>query len=177
MAHTRTAHYGRHRARRQPRVTAGAHAGALALDRQHPPLAVDDEEVDRTLARLRGAEVGVVVEDVVLLGEPGAQRVVPEKAGGRVGEGVGLVLDAGRPVRATRVVVATETPGFTASVRVGSSPAGPFVSVSKEQSLKARTGFVLTPRSGRYLMLWITSTMRTKKRCQQSPMTASRGAR
>jgi hypothetical protein len=71
--------------------------------------------------------------------------------------GVGLVLDAGRPVQATRVVVATETPGFSASVRVGSSPAGPFVSVSKEQSLKTRTRFVLTPRSGRYLMLWITS--------------------
>lgn len=71
--------------------------------------------------------------------------------------GVGLILDAGRPARATRVVVATETPGYTAEVRVGSSPAGPFVSVSSEQSLKARTTFAVTPRSGRYLMLWITS--------------------
>jgi hypothetical protein len=71
--------------------------------------------------------------------------------------GIGLVLDAGRPVRANRVVVATETPGYTADVRVGSSPVGPFVSVSKEQSLEARTRFALTPRSGRYLMLWITS--------------------
>jgi hypothetical protein len=71
--------------------------------------------------------------------------------------GVGLVLDAGRPVRATRVVVATETPGYSADVRVGSSPAGPFVAVSKVQSLKARTTFALTPRSGRYVMLWITS--------------------
>ena len=71
--------------------------------------------------------------------------------------GVGLVLDAGRTVRANRVVVATETPGYTADVRVGSSPTGPFVSVSREQSLKARTQFAITPRSGRYLMLWITS--------------------
>lgn len=71
--------------------------------------------------------------------------------------GIGLVVDAGRPVRANRVVVATETPGYTADVRVGSSPAGPFVAVSKERSLEARTTFALTPRSGRYLMLWITS--------------------
>lgn len=71
--------------------------------------------------------------------------------------GVGLVLDTGQSVKARRVVVATETPGYTADVRVGSSPAGPFAAVSKEQSLKARTTFALTPRSGRYLMLWITS--------------------
>ncbi|WP_411276732.1 hypothetical protein [Gaiella sp.] len=71
--------------------------------------------------------------------------------------GVGLLVDAGRPVRATRIVVATETPGYTAEVRVGSSPDGPFVSVSTERSLRARTTFALEPRSSRYLMLWITS--------------------
>ena len=38
--------------------------------------------------------------------------------------GVGLVLDAGRPVKASRVVVTTETPGFAAQVQVGNSPTG-----------------------------------------------------
>src|SRR4051794_5937481 len=38
--------------------------------------------------------------------------------------GVGLVLDAGRPVKATRVVVTSETPGFAAQVQVGASPIG-----------------------------------------------------
>ncbi|MCY7302015.1 MAG: hypothetical protein LH654_03075 [Thermoleophilia bacterium] len=71
--------------------------------------------------------------------------------------GVGLVLDAGQPVEATRVVVSTETPGYMADVRVGSSPTGPFVSISNEQSMRARTTFVLKPRSGRYVLLWITS--------------------
>ena len=33
--------------------------------------------------------------------------------------GVGLVLDAGRPVKASRVVVTTETPGYAAQVQVG----------------------------------------------------------
>jgi hypothetical protein len=71
--------------------------------------------------------------------------------------GVGLVVDAGRPVKANRVVVATDTPGYSADIRVGSSPGGPFVVVSKEKRTTARTTFVLAPRSGRYLMVWITS--------------------
>ena len=71
--------------------------------------------------------------------------------------GVGLVVDAGRPVKANRLVVATDTPGYTADVRVGPSPTGPFVAVSGEQTTKARTAYALRPRSGRYLMVWITS--------------------
>ena len=39
--------------------------------------------------------------------------------------GVGLVVDAGRPVKASRVVVTTETPGYDAEIRVGDSPTGP----------------------------------------------------
>jgi len=71
--------------------------------------------------------------------------------------GVGLVADAGRPVRASRAVVTTETPGYTAEIRVGDSPTGPFVAVSKERATGKRTAFALKPRSGRYLMVWITS--------------------
>jgi hypothetical protein len=71
--------------------------------------------------------------------------------------GVGLVVDAGRRVKANRVVVATDTPGYSADIRVGPSPSGPFVAVSKEQTTKARTTFVLAPRIGRYLMVWVTS--------------------
>lgn len=71
--------------------------------------------------------------------------------------GVGLVVAAARPMKPHRIVVATETPGYTAEVRVGSSPTGPFVSVSKEQALKGRTTFALEPLRGRYVMLWITS--------------------
>ncbi len=71
--------------------------------------------------------------------------------------GVGLVVDAGRPVKASRVVVTTETPGYSAEIQVGSSPSGPFVSVSGPKTMSQRTAFVLRPRSGRYLMVWITS--------------------
>ena len=71
--------------------------------------------------------------------------------------GVGLVLDAGRPVRAARVVVTTETPGYNAQVQVGGSPSGPFVAASPSKTTTPRTVFALKPRRGRYLVLWITS--------------------
>ena len=71
--------------------------------------------------------------------------------------GVGLVVDAGRPVKASRVVVTTETPGYDAEIRVGDAPAGPFVAVSGSKTTTRRTTFALKPRRGRYVMLWITS--------------------
>jgi len=71
--------------------------------------------------------------------------------------GVGLVLDAGRPVKATRVVVSTETPGFAAQVQVGPSPTGPFTAASVSKTTAARTTYALKPRRGRYLVIWVTS--------------------
>lgn len=71
--------------------------------------------------------------------------------------GVGLVVDAGRRVKASRVVVTSETPGYAAQVWVGNSPTGPFAAVSASKTTVRRTAFVLRPRSGRYVMLWITS--------------------
>ena len=71
--------------------------------------------------------------------------------------GVGLVVDAGKPVKATRVVVTTDTPGYSAEVQVGPSATGPWVPVSASRTTASRTAFALKPRSARYLMLWITS--------------------
>jgi F5/8 type C domain len=71
--------------------------------------------------------------------------------------GVGLVLDAGRPVKASRVVVTTETPGYAAQVQVGNSSTGPFSAASGSKTTTARTTFALKPRRGRYVVVWITS--------------------
>ena len=71
--------------------------------------------------------------------------------------GVGLVLDAGKPVRASRVVVTTETPGYAAQVQAGNSLSGPFNPVSESKTTAARTAFALKPRRARYLVIWITS--------------------
>jgi len=71
--------------------------------------------------------------------------------------GVGLVLDAGRPVSASQLVLTTGTPGYHAQIEVGAAAGGPFTPVSVSKTTTARTAFALTPRSARYLLVWITS--------------------
>ena len=57
--------------------------------------------------------------------------------------GVGIVLDAGRPVDLDRIEVVTDSPGFTALIRAGDRPDGGFVDVSEEQTANNRTVFRL----------------------------------
>jgi len=71
--------------------------------------------------------------------------------------GVGLVLDAGRIVKATHVTVTTESPGYTAEIQVGDAAKGPFVTVSGAKVTTPSTTFALRPQSARYLVVWITS--------------------
>lgn len=71
--------------------------------------------------------------------------------------GVGLVLDAGRRVRITQVVVDTPTPGIRAEIRLGSTREGPFARVSASKTLTARTVFPVAKRGGRYVVVWITA--------------------
>ncbi len=70
-------------------------------------------------------------------------------------DGVGLLLDATRPVTVSRVVLTTDTPGIVASIRVGAAPEGPFTAVSQAKRLTARTTFTPRPRKGRYVVVWI----------------------
>lgn len=77
---------------------------------------------------------------------------------GNLKPGVGIVLDAGKPVRLATVTVLTDTPGFSAIVRAGPSSNGPFTSISKQTLAKERTSFVVTSaHPERYYVLWITS--------------------
>jgi hypothetical protein len=72
--------------------------------------------------------------------------------------GVGLLLDAGRRRRLTKVVVDTDTPGAAARIELGDDPDGPFNPVSVERPLNGRTAFPLTRRAaGRYVVVWITA--------------------
>jgi eukaryotic-like serine/threonine-protein kinase len=69
--------------------------------------------------------------------------------------GVGLVLDAGRPVTLHRLTVVTSTPGFVARIQAGPS-AGSFPDiVSTTKTTAARTVFDLTGGPHRYYLLWI----------------------
>jgi eukaryotic-like serine/threonine-protein kinase len=70
--------------------------------------------------------------------------------------GVGLVLDAGKPSEPEQLAVTTDTPGFTAEIRAGDSPDGPFEIVAGGKSVGASTVWDLDGPAARYYVVWIT---------------------
>ena len=72
--------------------------------------------------------------------------------------GVGIVLAARRQVALEQLVVRTDEPGFTAVVRAGPAPGGPFEDVSEAQEVGRRTTFEIDTdgEDYRYYLVWIT---------------------
>lgn len=71
--------------------------------------------------------------------------------------GVGIVLDAERPVDLERIEVVSDQPGFTATIRAGDSPDGDFVDISDERTVERRTVFELQGgEEYRFYLIWIT---------------------
>jgi serine/threonine-protein kinase len=80
------------------------------------------------------------------------------QAFGGLKDGVGIVLDAGKPVRLGRVTIRTDTPGFTAEIKAGASQTGPFETVSSSQTTAATTTFTLHVAQAReFYLVWLTS--------------------
>jgi hypothetical protein len=75
---------------------------------------------------------------------------------GNLKKGLGIVLDAHRAVPLKSVTVTTDTPGYTAQVRAGASPTGPFASDSPSKRVGTRTTFALNGKTSRYYVVWIT---------------------
>src|SRR5581483_368928 len=76
---------------------------------------------------------------------------------GNLKDGVGIVIDAGQPVRLDKLRVRSDTPGFEAIVKAGAGTAGPFDPVSSSRTVGSDTTFALdVPSSERYYLLWIT---------------------
>jgi eukaryotic-like serine/threonine-protein kinase len=76
---------------------------------------------------------------------------------GGLKSGVGLVLDAGLPVKPKTITVVSDTPGFTAKIEAGASSNGPFDTVSPDKEVGSRTSFDLTvDPARRYFLVWIT---------------------
>ncbi|HKG44587.1 MAG TPA: protein kinase [Gaiellaceae bacterium] len=76
--------------------------------------------------------------------------------GGLRKNGVGLVVDAGASMRLSQIVLQSDTPGFTATIRGGASSTGPFTARSKAQTVGSRTSFPLRGGAARYYVVWIT---------------------
>lgn len=72
--------------------------------------------------------------------------------------GVGIVLAARRQGDVEQLVVRTDEPGFTAIVRAGTAPQGPFEDVSEAQEVGRRTTFEIDTdgEDYRYYLVWIT---------------------
>ncbi len=74
-------------------------------------------------------------------------------------EGVGIVLDAGGAVQLHQLGLATQTPGFTASIRAGDSASGPFpdtVAASQTVTGQSARYTITSPAKHRYYLIWIT---------------------
>jgi eukaryotic-like serine/threonine-protein kinase len=71
--------------------------------------------------------------------------------------GVGIVLAAEGAVSLTRLVLTTDTPGFTAEIRAGERRQGPFEPVSDGQEVGRRASFdIETAGEPRFYLVWIT---------------------
>ena len=76
--------------------------------------------------------------------------------GGLQKSGVGLVLDASGVKKLSKLVVRSDTPGFTAQIQAGSSSSGGFTSVSASQIVGDRTVFSIRGDPAQYYVVWIT---------------------
>ena len=72
-------------------------------------------------------------------------------------KGVGLVLDAGRPVTLSRIVVVTDTPGFSAEIDATNVRGGTPVKISTNKTVAASTTFDIDEGAPkRFYVVWIT---------------------
>ena len=70
--------------------------------------------------------------------------------------GVGLVLEATGGRRVRRITVRSDTPGFSAEIRAGSSSTGPWRRASSSRVVGSSTTFAVGGRSDRFFEIWIT---------------------
>jgi predicted Ser/Thr protein kinase len=91
---------------------------------------------------------------------------------GGLKDGVGLMLDAGSPVKLAQLTVTTATAGFTAEIQSGNSSTGGFTTDSSSQTVSGTTTFTLQGRTARYYVVWITQLPPTGGRAEISEVTA-----
>ena len=68
--------------------------------------------------------------------------------------GVGVVLKASGSAK--QIAVTTDTPGFTAEIRAGDSPEGPFERVAEGKVVRSTTTWDLDANDAGYYVIWIT---------------------
>jgi serine/threonine-protein kinase len=90
-------------------------------------------------------------------GDPSTYWPTQQYFDGLAKPGVGLIVDAGRPVTLESVRVTTDTPGFTAVIHTIASPTGSLGPAdSSSQAVGSTSTFSLRGRESRYYVVWIT---------------------
>jgi putative peptidoglycan lipid II flippase len=74
--------------------------------------------------------------------------------------GVGIVLDAGKEVELSQIIVTSDEPGFTAKIQAGNRADGGFKDVSRDEQVESSTTFDLYGGKYRYYVVWITDPNR-----------------
>jgi eukaryotic-like serine/threonine-protein kinase len=90
-------------------------------------------------------------------GDPNTAWTTEHYTSGLTKPGVGIVLDAGKPSSPSEIELITTAPGYTAEIRAGGTPTGPFRTVSPSKVVQSATSFPIhSGTSARYFLLWIT---------------------
>jgi hypothetical protein len=89
-------------------------------------------------------------------GDPTTYWQTEHYNGGLGKPGVGVVLSAPRNVALKQMTVTTDTPGYTAQIRIGNSPTGPFTQDSSPKTINGSADFPLNGTTGKYYEVWIT---------------------
>ena len=91
---------------------------------------------------------------------------------GNLKSGVGLVLDAGSPVRPSSITIESSMPGYIADIKAGESSDGPFDTVSSPMEVGSRTTFQLSiDPARRYYLIWITKLPGDRRRAAVNEVT------
>ena len=73
-------------------------------------------------------------------------------------KGVGVVVDAGKPVTLARITVVTDTPGFKAEIQATNTIGGTPTKASASQVVRSTTRFTIDETAPkRYYIVWITN--------------------
>jgi serine/threonine-protein kinase len=72
-------------------------------------------------------------------------------------QGVGIVVGASSAVSPKTMTIVTDTPGFTAEIKAGDTPTGPFHTVAGSKTIATTEASLGLSGGGRYFLLWITS--------------------
>jgi serine/threonine-protein kinase len=150
-------------------VAAGAAAVIIALNRHQHPSGGGGGGTGSTPVALRAATAydpfGDHVENSASIGNAtdGSTTTFWETehyenpAFGNLKSGVGLVVDAGRSVKARSLTILSSSPGYRAVIRTANTEFGPFTDDSKSETGSATTTFVLDGTQARYYLIWITN--------------------